>query len=78
MMARNGRAEATLVKANYFLEQLMRAIGKRPLAQIEPFEVLVPLKRLEAAGKHETAKNAGRLPAGCSATVSPRPVARAI
>ena len=56
MMVRNGRAEATIVKANYFLEQMMRAIGKRPLANIEPFEVLVPLKRLEAAGKHETAK----------------------
>ncbi len=56
MMVKNGRAEATIVKANYFLSQLTPAIGKRPLDQIEPFEVLAPLKRLEARGKHETAK----------------------
>ncbi|NNE50229.1 MAG: tyrosine-type recombinase/integrase [Altererythrobacter sp.] len=56
MMVKSGRAEATIVKANYFLNQLAPAIGKRPLDQIEPFEVLAPLKRLEARGKHETAK----------------------
>ena len=56
MMVKNGRAEATIVKANYFLNQLAPAIGNRPLDQIEPFEVLAPLKRLEARGKHETAK----------------------
>lgn len=56
MMVKNGLAQATLVKANYFLEQLTPAIGKRPIHEIEPFEVLAPLKRLEANGKHETAK----------------------
>lgn len=56
MMVKNGLAEATLVKANYFLEQLTPAIGNRPIHEIEPFEVLAPLKRLEATGKHETAK----------------------
>lgn len=56
MMVQNGRADATLVKANYFLEQLTPAIGSRPIKEIEPFEVLAPLKRLEATGKHETAK----------------------
>lgn len=56
MMTQNGRADATIVKANYFLEQLLPAIGNRPVEQIEPFEVLAPLKRLEAKGKHETAK----------------------
>lgn len=56
MMVKNGLAQATLVKANYFLEQLAPAIGKRPIHEIEPFEVLAPLKRLEATGKHETAK----------------------
>lgn len=56
MMVQNGRADATVVKANYFLAQLTKAIGKRPIEQIEPFEVLAPLKRLEARGKHETAK----------------------
>ena len=56
MMRKAGLAEATIVKANHFLEQLAPSIGKRPLDDIEPFEVLAPLKRLEARGKHETAK----------------------
>ncbi len=56
MMVQNGRADATLIKANYFLDQLIPAIGDRPIQDIEPFEVLAPLKRLEATGKHETAK----------------------
>ncbi len=55
-MVQNGRAEATIMKANYFLDQLAPAIGNRPINDIEPFEVLAPLKRLEATGKHETAK----------------------
>ena len=56
MMVGDGRAEATILKANYFLDQLAPAIGNRPLDAIEPFEVLAPLKRLGAQGKHETAK----------------------
>lgn len=56
MMVQNGKADATVLKANYFLTQLAPAIGNRPLSLIEPFEVLAPLKRLEAMGKHETAK----------------------
>ncbi|MEO1167443.1 MAG: integrase arm-type DNA-binding domain-containing protein [Pseudomonadota bacterium] len=56
IMVQNGRAEATIVKANYFLDKLAPAIGNRPIHEIEPFEVLAPLKRLEATGKHETAK----------------------
>src|SRR3546814_18162523 len=56
MMVKSGRADATIVKANFFLEQLVDAIGSRPIDDIEPFEVLDPLKRLEATGKHETAK----------------------
>ncbi len=56
MMVQSGRADATIVKANVFLEQLVDAIGSRPIDEIEPFEVLAPLKRLEAKGKHETAK----------------------
>ena len=55
-MVQNGRAEATIIKANYFLDQLAPAIGNRPINDIEPFGVLAPLKRLEATGKHETAK----------------------
>ena len=47
-MVQNGRAEATIIKANYFLDQLAPAIGNRPINDIEPFEVLAPLKRLRA------------------------------
>src|SRR3546814_19145557 len=39
MMVQNGRAEGTIVKANYFLYQLAPAIGNRPINEIEPFEV---------------------------------------
>ncbi|MEW4468686.1 integrase arm-type DNA-binding domain-containing protein [Parasphingorhabdus sp. JC815] len=56
IMAQNGRAEATIIKAQYFLRQLKPDIGKRPIDKIEPFEILAILKRLEAQGKHETAK----------------------
>jgi len=49
MMVQNGRADATLIKANYFLEQLVPAIGDRPIQDIEPFEVLAPLQRLPAS-----------------------------
>jgi len=56
IMAQNGRAEATIIKAQYFLRQLKPGIGNRPIDKIEPFEILAILKRLEAQGKHETAK----------------------
>ncbi len=50
------KAPATISKAKWFLELLTPAIGSRPIAEIEPAELLAVLKRLEAAGKHETAK----------------------
>lgn len=56
IMVRNGRAESTIIKADFFLRQLEPAIGRRPIDKIEPFEILAVLKRLEAQGKHETAK----------------------
>lgn len=56
IMVKNGRAQATIIKAEYFLRQLFPALGKRALDSIEPFEILTALKRLEAKGKHETAK----------------------
>jgi len=56
IMVRNGRAESTIIKSDFFLRQLDPAIGRRPIDKIEPFEILAVLKRLEAQGKHETAK----------------------
>jgi integrase len=55
-MAREGRAEATLSKARWFLAQLAPAIGAMPIADVDPQMLLGALKRLEAKGRHETAK----------------------
>ena len=52
-MVQNGRADGTIVKANYFLDKLAPAIGNRPIHEIEPFEVLAPLKRLETVSETE-------------------------
>lgn len=54
-MVAEGRADTTTTKANWLLEQL-EPIADRPLADLKPLEVLGALKRLEAKGKHETAR----------------------
>jgi integrase len=54
-MVADGRAEATTVKANWLLEQL-KPITRMPVADLKPIEVLAALKKLEARGKHETAR----------------------
>ncbi|WP_430416292.1 tyrosine-type recombinase/integrase [Parasphingorhabdus sp.] len=53
---KEGRAEATLVKARWLLAQLQPGLGKLPIAEIEPPELLRVLKKVEEAGKRETAK----------------------
>lgn len=54
-MVEEGRAEATTSKANWLLEQL-KPIANRPVADLKTIDVLGALKRLEAKGKHETAR----------------------
>jgi integrase len=54
-MVAEGRAEATTSKANWLLEQL-QPICRSPIADLKPVEVLAALKRIEAKGKHETAR----------------------
>jgi integrase len=51
-----GLAPPTLAKSDWFLSMLAPAIGSRPIAEIEPFELLAVLKKIEKAGHHETAK----------------------
>jgi integrase len=51
-----GKAGATVTKARWFLDLLRPAIGRRPIAEIEPKEVLAPLKALERKGHLETAR----------------------
>lgn len=55
-MVGDGKAEATVSKARWFLAQLEPAIGAMPLADVDPQMLLAALKRLEAKGRYETAK----------------------
>ena len=52
---REGRAEATLAKQEWLLKVLDRAIGQRPIAEIEPFEMLESVRKYETTGRTETA-----------------------
>ena len=54
--AREGLKEITTGKAKWLLAQLEPALGSRPIAEIEPYELLAVLKRVELSGRHETAK----------------------
>lgn len=54
-MVAEGRADATTSKANWLLEQLA-PVSKRPVTDLKPVDMLAALKRIEARGKHETAR----------------------
>src|SRR5690606_12989234 len=54
-MVAEGRATATISKANWLLEQLA-PVSKRSIGDLKPVEMLAALKRIEARGKHETAR----------------------
>lgn len=54
-MTAEGRAEATISKATWLLEQL-EPIARSAIADLKPVEVLAALKRIEAKGKYETAR----------------------
>ncbi len=49
------KAEAAIEKARWYLSHLTPAIGRRAIDAIEPAELLVVLKKIEKAGKRETA-----------------------
>lgn len=49
------RAEVTIAKARWLLEQLS-PLERLPVAKIRAVEVLAALRRIEAKGKHETAR----------------------
>jgi len=50
-----GRADTTISKANWLLEQLGPLAGQE-IAGLKPIDVLAALKRIEAKGKYETAR----------------------
>jgi integrase len=51
-----GLKDLTLVKARWLLAKLEPAIGQRPISEIEPYELLAILKKVELSGRNETAK----------------------
>lgn len=54
--AREGRADATLNKTKWLLTLAYPGVGDRPIAEINPPELLNVLRRVEARGRYETAR----------------------
>lgn len=54
-LVKAGKATATIEKARWFLGLLTPSIGSRPIAEIEPAELLAALKKIENRGHRETA-----------------------
>jgi integrase len=61
-MSREGRASTTLEKTRWLFELAYPDIGDRPIAEITAPEMLIPLRRVEARGRYETAR---RLRSSC-------------
>lgn len=53
---RDGKAEATMTKKRWLLDMARVHFGNRPIAEITAIEILVPLRKVEAAGNYETAR----------------------
>lgn len=54
--AQDGLAAATINKSRWFASLLDGDLGKRPVSEIEPHEILACIKKIEKKGHHETAK----------------------
>jgi integrase len=52
---REGLNDLTTTKSRWLLSKLGSAFGQRPIGEIEAYELLERLKRVELAGRHETA-----------------------
>ena len=53
-MEREGKSERTLERARWLTRVLKRDLGRRPIGEIEPPELLTALRRVEAQGHFET------------------------
>jgi integrase len=53
---RDGKADATVIKREWFLKVVERAIGHRPIADIQPYEILEAVRPFEHAKNHEKAQ----------------------
>jgi integrase len=54
--SREGREAVTIKKSNWLLSLLTPSIGRRPISEITPPELLAALKKVEAKGHLETAR----------------------
>jgi integrase len=52
----DGLDAVTIKKSRWILSLLEPKLGKRPVSEIEPYELLAVLKEIEKRGTHETAK----------------------
>lgn len=52
---RDGKADATVIKREWFLKVVERAIGHRPIADIQPYELLEAVRPFENSKNHEKA-----------------------
>ncbi|NLR70770.1 integrase arm-type DNA-binding domain-containing protein [Novosphingobium sp. ERN07] len=55
---REGRSERTTEKQEWFVKLLDRTVGTRPVAEIQPFEMLEAVRKYESTGRTETAHRA--------------------
>ena len=53
-LEKENKAKATIKRERWNLAQLYRELGKRPLREIEPPELLTALRRVEARGRYYT------------------------
>ncbi len=60
-LEQEGLAAVTVAKQRWLISLLDRAVGDRPVSEIEPVELLSVLKNIEKQGRHETAKRARAL-----------------
>jgi hypothetical protein len=59
---REGLADATIIKRRWFIKLVFPVLGKRPISEIQPMEVLLALRPIEKKGRHESAKRALKTP----------------
>lgn len=52
---RDGKADATVTKREWFLGVVERPLGNRPIAEIQPYEILDAVRPFERAKNHEKA-----------------------
>lgn len=53
---KEGKAETTIVKKRWLIEQVQSSLFHRPITEITAAEILVPLKVIEAKGNYESAR----------------------